>query len=83
MPSDAVSLVVTDLDGTLWHREDEVDPAVVAAVGTLAARGVPLLLHGKILKNPKNLLRFPSGIRFLNRPVRKINRRFRVNRVNF
>lgn len=44
MPSDAVSLVVTDLDGTLWHREDEVDPAVVAAVGTLAARGVPLLV---------------------------------------
>lgn len=39
-----VSLVVTDLDGTLWHTDDHVDPAVVTAIGTLAERGVPLLV---------------------------------------
>ncbi len=44
MPDAAVSLVVTDLDGTFWHTDDEIDPTVVAAVGTLAARGVPLLV---------------------------------------
>jgi hydroxymethylpyrimidine pyrophosphatase-like HAD family hydrolase len=44
MPSPAVSLVVTDLDGTLWHTDDAIDPTVVAAVATLAERGVPLLV---------------------------------------
>lgn len=39
-----VSLVVTDLDGTLWHTDDAVAPAVVEAVGELARRGVPLLV---------------------------------------
>jgi len=39
-----VSLVVTDLDGTLWHTDDHVAPAVVAAMGELAKRGVPLLV---------------------------------------
>lgn len=40
----AVSLVVTDLDGTLWHTDDEIAPAVVAAVRALGARDVPLLV---------------------------------------
>lgn len=40
----AVSLVVTDLDGTLWHTDDHIDPAVVAALGRLAELGVPLLV---------------------------------------
>ncbi|MHB1140045.1 MAG: HAD family hydrolase [Microthrixaceae bacterium] len=39
-----VSLVVTDLDGTLWHTDDRVEPQVLAAVATLAERGVPLLV---------------------------------------
>jgi hydroxymethylpyrimidine pyrophosphatase-like HAD family hydrolase len=39
-----VSLVVTDLDGTLWHTDDHVDETVVAAMAALAARGVPLLV---------------------------------------
>lgn len=39
-----VSLVVTDLDGTLWHTDDHLDPAVVAAVATLAEQGIPLLV---------------------------------------
>ncbi len=44
MCTSEVSLVVTDLDGTLWHNDDHVEPAVVAAVHTLAERGVPLLV---------------------------------------
>lgn len=40
----AVSLVVTDLDGTLWHTDDHVDEGVVAALAGLAERGVPLLV---------------------------------------
>ncbi|HMJ78566.1 MAG TPA: HAD family hydrolase [Iamia sp.] len=39
-----VSLVVTDLDGTLWHTDDDVAPSVVAAVRALEARGVPVLV---------------------------------------
>ncbi len=39
-----IDLVVTDLDGTLWHTDDEIDPAVVAAVGELGDRGVPVLV---------------------------------------
>ncbi len=40
----AVSLVVTDLDGTLWERPDEVHPRTLAAVDGLRERGVPLLV---------------------------------------
>ena len=39
-----VSLVVTDLDGTLWHTDDHVDDGVIAALTELEARRVPLLV---------------------------------------
>ena len=39
-----VSLVVTDLDGTFWYHDLEVDPSVLAAVAELERRGVPLLV---------------------------------------
>lgn len=39
-----ISLVVTDLDGTLWHTDDAVHPRTVAALRTLEAAGVPLLV---------------------------------------
>jgi hydroxymethylpyrimidine pyrophosphatase-like HAD family hydrolase len=42
MPS--IDLVVTDLDGTLWHTDDHVDPKVLAALDALARRGIPLLV---------------------------------------
>ncbi|MGH9275334.1 MAG: HAD family hydrolase, partial [Acidimicrobiales bacterium] len=42
MPS--IDLVVTDLDGTLWHTDDHVDPKVRAALDELERRGVPLLV---------------------------------------
>ena len=42
MPS--IDLVVTDLDGTLWHTDDHVHPKVLAALAELAERGVPLLV---------------------------------------
>lgn len=44
MPRGPVSLVVTDLDGTLWHTDDAIAPDVVAAVRALEGRGVPLLV---------------------------------------
>lgn len=40
----AVDLVVTDLDGTLWHTDDEVHPEVVRALAEVERRGVPLLV---------------------------------------
>ncbi len=40
----AVELVVTDLDGTFWYHDHDIAPAVVEAVATLDARGVPLLV---------------------------------------
>ena len=40
----AVDLVVTDLDGTLWHTDDHVAPDVVAAFLRLQAAGVPVLV---------------------------------------
>jgi hydroxymethylpyrimidine pyrophosphatase-like HAD family hydrolase len=42
MPS--IDLIVTDLDGTLWHTDDHVDPKVVAAMQELERRGMPLLI---------------------------------------
>ena len=39
-----VELVVTDLDGTFWDAETQVDPAVIAAVAELERRDVPLLV---------------------------------------
>ncbi len=42
MPS--IALVVTDLDGTLWHTDDHVPEAVQAALLELQRRGVPLLV---------------------------------------
>ena len=44
MPSETVSLVVTDLDGTLWHTDDHVPEPVRAAFAEVQARGVPLLV---------------------------------------
>lgn len=44
MPSGPVSLVVTDLDGTFWHTDEQIDPAVVDAARALADRRVPLLV---------------------------------------
>jgi hydroxymethylpyrimidine pyrophosphatase-like HAD family hydrolase len=40
----AVELVVTDLDGTLWHTDDHVHADVVAALRELDHRGVPWLV---------------------------------------
>lgn len=39
-----ISLVVTDLDGTLWHTDDHIDPEVVAAMAKVEELGVPLLV---------------------------------------
>jgi hypothetical protein len=39
-----VELVVTDLDGTFWYHDLQVDPSVLAAVAELERRGVPLLV---------------------------------------
>jgi hydroxymethylpyrimidine pyrophosphatase-like HAD family hydrolase len=45
MPSPAkISLVVTDLDGTLWHTDDRIDPDVVTAARDVERLGVPLLV---------------------------------------
>jgi hypothetical protein len=40
----AIDLVVTDLDGTLWHTDDRIDPKVIDALAALERRGVPLLV---------------------------------------
>lgn len=40
----SVSLVVTDLDGTLWHTDDHIDPDVVAAMAKVVDVGIPLLV---------------------------------------
>jgi hydroxymethylpyrimidine pyrophosphatase-like HAD family hydrolase len=36
-------LVVTDLDGTLWHSEGDIHPATVDAFHRVTAQGVPVL----------------------------------------
>ncbi|HSK97974.1 MAG TPA: HAD family hydrolase [Euzebyales bacterium] len=41
---DTFSVVVTDLDGTLWQTEDVIHPRTLAAVHTLEQAGVPLLV---------------------------------------
>lgn len=38
------SLIVTDLDGTLWHTDDEVHGDVVKALGRVLESGPPLLV---------------------------------------
>jgi hypothetical protein len=40
----AVELVVTDLDGTFWHRDDHVPQPVLDAVAELDRREIPLLV---------------------------------------
>ena len=39
-----VSLVVTDLDGSLWHTDDHLPDAVIDAIHDLERRNVPLLV---------------------------------------
>lgn len=39
-----IELIVTDLDGTLWHTDDHVDPAVLAAWAELERQGTPVLV---------------------------------------
>lgn len=41
---DASPLIVTDLDGTLWHTDDLVHPRTVAALHHLRASDVPVLV---------------------------------------
>ncbi len=53
----AIELVVTDLDGTFWHTDDHVPPAVLRAVDELARRGIPLLVAtGRRLASTKEPL---------------------------
>ncbi|MGI8793198.1 MAG: HAD family hydrolase, partial [Acidimicrobiales bacterium] len=40
----AISLVVTDLDGTLWHTDGSVHPETARALAELEQRMVPLLV---------------------------------------
>lgn len=39
-----IEVVVTDLDGTLWHTSSDIHPSVVPAMRELERRGLPLLV---------------------------------------
>ncbi len=39
-----ISLVVTDLDGTLWHTDDSVHPDTVAALQEIQRRDIPVMV---------------------------------------
>lgn len=39
-----ISLVVTDLDGTVWHTDDQIPAVVISAIGELQRREIPLLV---------------------------------------
>lgn len=39
-----IELVVTDLDGTLWHTDEAFHPATLAALEDLQKTGIPLLI---------------------------------------
>jgi hydroxymethylpyrimidine pyrophosphatase-like HAD family hydrolase len=44
MPTPPVELVVTDLDGSLWHTDDHIPQAVLGAWAELERRGMPILV---------------------------------------
>jgi hydroxymethylpyrimidine pyrophosphatase-like HAD family hydrolase len=45
VPADGrIELVVTDLDGTLWHTDDHVAPSVLEAWAELERQGTPVLV---------------------------------------
>ena len=39
-----ISLVVTDLDGTLWHTDDAVHPDTITALEEVRRRGIPTMV---------------------------------------
>ena len=70
MPSGIVSLVVTDLDGTLWHTDDHVPEPVREAFAEVQARSVPLLVAtGRRLGTTLG----PLGAHGLSAPVVVLN----------
>lgn len=70
MPPIDVSLVVTDLDGTLWHTDDHVPDSVLAAFAELQRRDVPLLVAtGRRLGSTVG----PLGAHGLSAPVVVLN----------
>lgn len=58
MVTDPVSLVVTDLDGTLWDADERVHDRTLAALKELAGRRVPVLVAtGRRLRSAEASLR--------------------------
>ena len=52
-----IELVVSDLDGTLWERHDEIHPATMEAIAELERRGLPLLIAtGRRLASTRDAL---------------------------